>query len=198
MKNFNFLFCASLVLALASCKKEEVVVQVVPVTVKTVKDIAANPSDAPSANYTFFSFEKGVLSVADSATTNWDLAFRTTTILVNSGTSGPGTAQAAVFDGIFDQLTEVPANLTFTSDSPTAKAIPTGSGKGWYNYNTTTNIITPIAGKVMFVKTSSGKYAKFEIVSYYKGAPTTVGAGAVGRYYTLRYAYQPDGTTSFK
>jgi hypothetical protein len=198
MKNFKFCYGICLALTLFSCKKEEVVVVPEPIAVKMAKDIAANPSDAPSLNYTFFSFEKGVLTTADSATTNWDLAFRSTTILVNSGTSGPGTAQAAVYDGIFDQLTEVPDAVVFNSDSQTAKAIPTGSGKGWYNYNSTTHEITPIAGKVIFVKTSSGKYVKFEIVSYYKGAPTTFTADAIGRYYTLRYAYQPNGTKSFK
>ncbi|MGR3812117.1 HmuY family protein [Jiulongibacter sp. NS-SX5] len=198
MKLLNILACGVLASALFSCDTDEAPEAKVEVKVETISDLPANPSDAPSANYTFFSFEDGVLSAADSASSNWDLAFRSTTILVNGGNSGPGSAQAGVVDGVFSDFTEVPASLVWSTDSETAKAIPTGSGNGWYSYNPTNHQITPLAGKVIFVKDSDGNYAKVEILSYYKGAPATPGADAVGRYYTFRYAYQPDGTTSFE
>ena len=54
-----------------------------------------------------------------------------------------------------------------------------------------------IAGKVFVVKTHDGKYAKFEILSYYKDAPATPDATSVGRYYTFNYAYQANSTTTF-
>ncbi|MDZ7933552.1 MAG: HmuY family protein [Emticicia sp.] len=198
--NSNFKISTSILLgmlALASCDKTEEVVKE-PVKAETVKDIAANPSDAPSGNkYTFFSFKNGKIANADSATTKWDIGFRSTTIIANGGVSGPGQAANVVKDGIFSEIKEVPAGTVFNMDAATLLGIPTGSGKGWYNYNTSTNIITPIAGKVFLVKTADGKYAKFEVLSYYKGAPANP-VGAVGRYYTIRYVYQPDGTTKFE
>ena len=185
-------------LALASCDKTEEVVKE-PVKAETVKDIAANPTDAPSSNkYTFFSFKNGKLTSADSASTKWDIGFRSTTIIANGGISGPGQASVVVKDGIFSEIKEVPVGTAFAVDATTSLGIPTGSGKGWYNYNAAANLISPIAGKVFLVKTADGKYAKFEILSYYKGAPASPTGTDVGRYYSIRYVYQPDGTTKFE
>lgn len=198
MNTIKFLTICTLFLGLASCEKEDAVAASEPVVSETVSDLAADPSDAPTGHYTFFSFEDGILSTADSASTSWDLAFKSTSVIVNGGVSGPGSAQAAVADGIYADFTEVPASLTMKSDDADGLAIPSGSGNGWYNYSPTTHEISPIAGKVIFVKTSSGNYAKVEILSYYKGAPATFDATAVGRYYTFRYVYQPDGSTKFE
>ena len=132
----------------------------------------------------------------DSASTKWDIAVRATTILVNSGTSGPGKGQAQVVTGLFTDLTTAP-ETGYQPDGAT-KAIPTGSGKGWYNYDPTTHIISPIAGKVIMLKTAEGNYAKLEVVSYYKDAPATPTATTPSGYYTFRYVYQPDGSTNLK
>ncbi|AWW00704.1 HmuY family protein [Arcticibacterium luteifluviistationis] len=198
MNAIKFLTICTLFVGLISCEEDEVVVAKDPVISETVSDLAANPSDAPNNHYTFFSFEDGVLTTADSASTKWDLAFKSTSVIVNGGVSGPGSAQAAVADGIYADFTEVPASLTMKSDDAEGLAIPSGSGNGWYNYSSTTHEISPIAGKVIFVKTSSGNYAKVEILSYYKGDPAAFDATAVGRYYTFRYVYQPDGSTKFE
>lgn len=181
---------------MASCDKTETAV-VEPVKAETVKDIPANPTDAPSGNkYSFYSFKNGKIANSDSASTKWDIGFRSTSIIVNSGISGMGQASAAVVDGIFSDIKTVPTTAVFAQDAATTLAIPTGSGKGWYNY--TNNQIIPIAGKVILVKTADGKYAKMEILSYYKGAPSTIDANSVGRYYSFRFVYQPDGTTKFE
>jgi hypothetical protein len=80
-------------------------------------------------------------------------------------------------------------------------AIPTGSGNGWYTYTGATNLVAPIAGKVIVVKTAENRYAKFEILSYYKGAPASPAPEPAGadkdRYYTFRYVYQPNDTRVF-
>jgi hypothetical protein len=57
-----------------------------------------------------------------------------------------------------------------------------------------TNIISPIPGKVLVIRTRDGRYAKVEILSYYENQDTA----ASGRFYTFNYAYNPnDGATSF-
>jgi hypothetical protein len=71
-------------------------------------------------------------------------------------------------------------------------AIPTGSGQGWYTYNGGAMVNTPTAGKIIVVKTSEGRYAKMEILSYYEDAPASPVNTDIARYYTFRYVYQPN------
>jgi hypothetical protein len=168
-------------------------------SVQTVKNLPANPTDGSgTGHYTFFSFKNNtIVPVADSATTQWDVAFYSTTILVNSGTSGPGEAGVQIFTGIFSDLTEAPAD-GYKQDSALENAIPTGSGNGWYNYNSTTHVISAIPGRVLVFKTAQGKYAKMEIISYYKDMPVNPTSADISRYYTFRYLYQDNGTKELK
>lgn len=158
-----------------------------------------------AGKYSFFSLEtNSKISNTDSATPNWDLAFAGNTIRVNNVTSGPGNGGAFVFTGTFDGLTQVPADSTFRVDNaPVSYAITKGSGKGWYTYDGPNNIITPIPGRVLVIKTASGKYAKVEILNYYRGGvtPATTASDSIkafdSRYYTFRYTYQSNGSTTF-
>ena len=202
IQKLSIIALSSIVL-FASCKKDEVVT-IVPAKAETVKDLAADPTTTSTTGqpvstgkYTFYSFKSGIIASTDSASNKWDVAFKGTTILTNGGTSGVGQGSANVLSGIFDEVKEIPASATFNQDTKTVLAIPTGSGKGWYNYDGATNIVSPIAGKVLLIKTADGKYAKMEILSYYKGTPTTPNASSQSRYYTFRYVYQPDGTVKF-
>lgn len=143
-----------------------------PFAAKRVADLRAD-SAAPA--FTYFSFATGGV-VADS-TTAWDLAFRGTTIAVN------GSSQLLATD--FDSLPL----------APEAGYAP-GNAATWYDYSGAPgHLITPKPGHVLVVKTLSGKYAKLEFLSYYKGAPDTPdGLNDTSKHYTFRYAYQTDGT----
>lgn len=174
-----------------------------PLTAAEVSDLDATST----SKYTFYSFADGsVIANADSASSKWDVGFRGTTIILNGGVSGPGLASGQIVDGIFDEIVDAPAS-GYTQDTDAAKAI-TGSG-GWYTYTGTTSVpnhaVLPNAGKVLVLKTASGKYVKVEIVSYYLGNPPTSAAAfadlasrPASRYYTFRYLYQPDGTTNLE
>jgi hypothetical protein len=196
-----------------ACSKDEEVI-VVPVTAITVKDLAADtvtglgadgrPQSANSVTY-YSLVDNKVIAAADAATTKWDIAFSATKILVNTGTSGPGLGGGFVLKGLFDELKTIPNDSTFATDNANASsyAIPFGSGKGWYTYDGLTTLVNPIAGRVLVIRTAAGKYAKIEIINYYKGG-TTLPANASDldkltkqRYYTFRYAYQPNGTKTF-
>jgi hypothetical protein len=186
---------------------------VLPVTAVTVKDIPADTVVGLSAQgipitngkYTFYSLEKNaVVPNSDSASAKWDIAFMATKIITNGGTSGSGLGGAFIYTGLFDALTTVPTDSVFKTDNaPSSYAITYGSGKGWYNYDGLTNIITPLAGRILVIRTASGKYAKMEITSYYKGGITLPATASDAdkltkqRYYTFRYAYQPNGTKTF-
>ena len=178
-----------------------------PLSATTVRNLAADPTTGTNpqtgqpigttGKFTFFSLrENKQIANTDSATNKWDVGFRGTTIIVNGGAIRSGQGGAYIYTGTFDELLTVPSSATFAQDqSPTQLAIPTGSGNGWYNYNSSTNVISPIPGRVLVVRTADGKYAKVEVLSYYENAPATPDQTSKQRYYTFRYVYQPDGST---
>ncbi len=130
--------------------------------VKTIRHIDASNKTA------YFNLTTGK-EVADASGV-WDIAFNRTTILVNGGSSGTGKTTAVLLkDTSFDQVTKQP-DAGLKSDSGEEKAIPTGSGNGWYEYNMTDHSINPIPGRIVVVKTSAGKYVKLEVLGYYHDA----------------------------
>lgn len=178
-----------------------------PIAATTVVDLAADPivgidsttgMPVGTGRFTFYSLrDNAIVPNSDSATADWDIALRATTILINGGTSGPGNGAAQVWTGAFEDLTEAPAD-GYAVDSEAGNAIPIGSGNGWYNYNPPLNLITPIPGRVIVVRTADGRYAKIRINSYYRGAPAAPDATVhEARYYTFDYVFQEDGTRSF-
>ncbi len=200
--SFRFaLLLAAGTIALASCNKDNDPVAPAPaVQAQTVTSLSAagtaSSTGQPIAakHYTFYSLADGKqVAYTDSNSTKWDVAFRGTTILTNSGTSGPGQGGALVQEKLFSEVVAAPAD-GYAVDAAKS-AIPTGSGQGWYNYNATTHLISPIAGKVLVIRTATGKYAKLEIQNYYKDAPAAPTATSAPGYYTFRYVYQPSGTS---
>lgn len=149
-----------------------------------VSNLYANINN--NVNYNFFSLASGdTLLASDSNSTKWDLAFKSTTILTNGGTSGPDRDSAKLVDADFDDLILTDASL-LKEDASSGKAIT-----GWYNYSgPPSHLITPVADKTIVVRTSSGRYAKIEILSYYKDQSTSNSS----KYYTFRYYFQPDGS----
>jgi hypothetical protein len=211
LKPFLFLFTLSSILF--SCTKNETA-SVIPITAITVKNLAADTVLGINAitgmpysagKYTFFSLERNeIVPNSDSASTKWDLAFASTKILTNGGTSGTGLGGAFIYTGLFDDVKTISNDSVFKTDNaPASYAITYGSGKGWYVYDQLTSLITPLAGRVLVIRTASGKYAKLEVINYYKGGvtlPITASDSdklSKQRYYTFRYTYQPNGSKSF-
>ncbi len=170
----------------------------------TIIGFASTGQPIGANKYTFFSIENNTLvPSSDSATSRWDVAFKGTTILTNAGTSGPGAGGAFVQIGTFDAFTTISPDSTFKTDASPVYAITTGSGKGWYNYDGANNLITPLPGRVLVIRTASGKYAKLEITNYYKKGVTPSASASDAeklssqRHYGFRYTYQPNGTRNF-
>lgn len=163
-----------------------------------------------SGEFTKFDFESGTVTTSD---TDWDIAFRGTTIIVNGGESQgatdepdrTGNAAAYIATSDLAGVTEVNESL-FVQDSEAALAITPGSDQGWYNYSgfgnpnpLDDNLIRPIAGRILVFRTRDGRFAKVEILSYYENAPASPnGFVDAPRYYTFNYVYQPnEGLTTF-
>jgi hypothetical protein len=180
---------------------------------------------APIANnlFTLYDLDAGeiVLSssetdasvrTADSTGTAWDIGFRGTTIIFNGGTSGPGQGSAQLLTEAFPGVTEAPASGYVADGANTAcpsvetpggtfpgspYALCTGDENGWYDYDPSQNLITPIPGRTIVLTTGDGDYAKVRILSYYQGNPTPPNPTAPSRYYTFEYVVQPDGSRDF-
>ena len=186
---------------LLSCGNDDTPEPVIPLEATLIQDLAA-PNDVIdrttgqvtlSRPFIFFSLE--TQSIVTEAQ-DWDIAFKGTTIRVNSTKN----VRAALANGIFEELKEVPASAQFATDTPTTFAIPTGSGAGWYNYNSATFTVTPIPGRILLFKTSKGNYVKMEILSYYRGNPPVAQINPMttpSAHYTFRYILQPNGSQKF-
>jgi len=158
-----------------------------------------------AGRYSFFSLETGQwIPNIDSNSTRWDLAFAGTTIRINNATSGPGAGGAFVFNGTFESLQSVPTDSVFRIDNhPVSYAITRGSGRAWYTYDGPTNLLTPIPGRTLVIRTATGKFAKVEILYYYRGGqtPSATAADSIKirdqRFLHFRYTYQGNGTSQF-
>ena len=207
MKTDQLVLVTFIGLSLFACKDDENATIVLPVRSETVRNLAADPTTGvnpttgqplgTTGKFTLFSFaDNKAVANTDSASTKWDVGFQGQQIIINGGAIRTGKGGAYVHTGTFEELTTVPTSATFAQDqSPTALAITARSGAGWYNYNGATNVISPIPGRVLVVRTGDGKYAKMEVLSYYENAPAQPDATSKQRYYTFRYVYQPDGST---
>jgi len=199
---------------LIACSKDDNVVTTQPVQSVTVRDLAADPTSTTAVSttassgtavqplpatgkYTLYSLrDNKVIANTDSASNKWDIGFRSTSIIINGGAIRSGQGGANVYTGTFDALTAIPTSTTFAQDqSATQLAVPGGSGNGWYNYSSSTNLVSAIPGRVLLIRTGDGtKYAKLEILSYYLGAPASPTSTTPSRYFTFRYTYQPNGS----
>ena len=181
---------------------------------------------APSSfnRYSLYDLEGGAVVVSssegdaatrlrDSSATVWDVGFKGTTIIFNGGESGPGGAAAQIMTETFASVLEAPeGGYMADGENPncpavetpvgpvpgTPLAVCTGSGNGWYNYNGQTNLILPIPGRTIVLRTAEGNYAKMRILSYYKDNPDIPSADTPSRYYTFEYIVQPDGSRNLE
>ncbi|MCC5916768.1 MAG: HmuY family protein [Cryomorphaceae bacterium] len=173
-----------------------------PAKVYTAEDISSVDGKA------YYSLRtQSLVAAEDSATTKWDIAFDGTNIYLNGGVSGPGDAAGQVKATLFDEADEAPEN-GYIKDKVGLPAISAAAGNTWYIYNdgagTPPHSIIMTPGRVIFVKTADGQYAKIELLSYYKGNPDT-GTQAFAnlqtrppsRYHTFRFAVAADGGRKF-
>ena len=222
MKTLKFLSIIALTLfAFTSCSDDDTAPTLLDVEAETISNLFAPQEGGVdpvtgqplpvSGEFTKFDFETGTTTTSD---TDWDIAFRGTTIIVNGGESQGATDEpdrtgnAAAYIAISDLagVTEVNESL-LVQDTEAALAITPSSDQGWYNYSgfgnpnpLDDNLIRPIAGRILVFRTRDGRYAKVEILSYYQAAPASPnGFVDTPRCYTFNYVFQPnDGVTTFE
>ncbi len=201
---YNYSMILLLIPFVMACNEDESPDTAVPLEVETFENLHA-PGDVINRQtgevtqenpFQYFSFEQNGL--VESVDGDWDIGFKGTTIIVNSGISGPGNARGLVVQGLFSEYTEIPLDITLEEDTEESLAIPTGGGNGWYNYNNTTHLISPIPGRFLVFQTNSGNYVKMEVLSYYRDNPPMDEVDfTTGGYYTFEFVLQPNGGRVF-
>lgn len=167
---------------------------------KTLEVVAIKDLDGYTKDAVYFSLEQQK-EVSESST-DWDIKFSGTTISFGNGASGQ------LVEGIFASYTAAPESGYSDSNI--------GGSNSYYTYtnnNEPKHTVLMKPGVLILVKTSKGKYAKIEMISYYKGNPTATdmaseafadyGEGSQRqekwplRHYTFNYICQSDGTNKF-
>ena len=147
----------------------------------TTQTLDASSSD----QWTYFDFSRNA-AVTNPGPLDWDIAVRRFYIIANGGPGFPGQAGLADLGAIsFDSLRVLPDSAF----QVTAKDSVNPAIRRWYDYGFSSHILRS-KNHVYAVRTADGKYAKLQVVSYYCGEATP---GC----FTIRYAYQGNGTRSF-
>lgn len=203
MNTIKFLTVLALFIGFTSCDDKEDPKPLLEVKSESVKNLHApqkgGRGEPVSGDFVKFDFAIGTTTTSD---TDWDIAFRGTTIIVNGGVSAEAmdepsrTMEAAAYfaTGSLASVKEVEMT-SLKQDSKNEYVL-----KNWYTYaGEPTHLINPTPGKIIVVKTLTGNYAKMEILSYYENAPAEPNAFEDATpYYTFNYVYQPNnGVTTF-
>ena len=168
-----------------------------PAEVAPQLDVVNFTIDATSREaWAYFSFTKdNVVEIADSLNSmDWDLGFQRTTIITNSGVSGPGKGGTMLLkDAEFEGVKEAPA-AGYAADANENLAIAAQSEEGWYIYTGPPNHwILPLEKRVFVVQAADGTFAKVRFISYYKDNTNKQDGGFI----TFEYVHQPDGSRNF-
>ena len=108
----------------------------------------------------FLDIDRGsLLAVPDTA--GWDLAFRRHSIMVSGGAADLGAVA-------YDDVVHAPAGPYVSTVARGDSANPVL--RRWYRYRLLTHLLEP-KGHVYAIRTSDGRYAKLEILSYYCPGP---------------------------
>ena len=198
----RLILCAAL--ALAACDDEAN-------PIDPTNETGALTVDA-SAGWAYVAFEDGVastVSVTDAATSSeWDMAFRVTSVMLNGGSAGPGGVagfcvcqNAAATNAEVIAMTDESELADF--DLVTSASIPSAEDAwlteelvpslgAWYSYNPVTHVVSAAAQNVYAVRTASGtSFAKLHVIDLAGG--TQASAGTV----TFAYALQSSAGAPF-
>ncbi|MBI3260074.1 MAG: HmuY family protein [Ignavibacteriae bacterium] len=162
----------------------------------------------------YYSFDtETVVAASDSSTDKWDIKFRflpydvTQTgignlihifqfdgpIYLNSPNVGnaKGKTKGYILDSAFVNVSYAGDDSKFISDDTanSTRIIPTNLGAaGYFIYSGPPNhTVSTSPSKTLMIKTSGGKYVKFQLQSVYQGAPAVPDMTSIWGYYSFQY-----------
>ena len=122
--------------------------------------------------WVYFDLETGTIGTEDDDT--WDMALRRYVMALRGGIIGTGSVSAAVLEGAsFDELTVAPADgyMFDEINKDGEKKEPVYVLGGWFDYDSTTHVLTPAA--IVYVISTDESYHRFEVLNYYSEAGTS-------------------------
>lgn len=134
------------------------------------KSITIDSTDYES--WVYFDLETGAIGTESDKT--WDLALRRYVLALRGGVIGTGEVSAAVLESAsFEELTAAPAGeyLVDEPDGDDENKDPEYVLGGWYDYDSTTHVLTPAA--VVYVIWTGEGYHRLELLNYYSEAGTS-------------------------
>lgn len=187
-KTTTLLFTLVSVFFLTSCSKDEIKPEDenIELDAINVKDL-----DGLTNGSVHFSLEQQ--KEVNENSEDWDIKIAGTTISFGNGASGQ------LVEGVFASYNSAPEDGYSSSDI--------GGSNSYYTYTNATepqHAVLMKPGMLIIIKTGKGKFAKLEMLSYYKGNPNTTTAEfadlatrAEKQHFTFNYVLQSDGSRNF-
>lgn len=199
MKRISLLLLTALFSAVylfTACEEED---NPIPATVGTITIDASDYS-----KWVYFSFEEDtIVPITDfENSTDWDLGFHRYDLRVNCGMSGQGQGGSyATGETDFESVVTAPEtnysindmieiSIDITSMPPVSETVPGDTVLAkWIDVEFgQSGPIYSFSNEIFIVKTAEGKYVKIWLKDYFDD-------GANSGHVTMKYAYQPDGST---
>lgn len=141
--------------------------------------------------WVYFDFSKGsVVDVSDRSSLNWDLGFKRSLIISNGGETNP-KGMGGIIElnhARFESVTEAPETGYIADIRTSPEETENPAVKKWYDYSYWSHTLTP-KNNIYIIRTADGRYAKMQILKY--------SCGRVSGCYTIKYAYQGNGSRKF-
>ena len=208
--NTRLALLSFLIVTFMSCTKKEIKPELQDNKSRVIKDLPGDVGNTVGSGKEFepfyFSFKTAAkVDPLKVGTTDWDIAFTkeyNSLIVINGadfpgtpGYGGAGQGSLLIIEKPYDQVTEAPTAVEFAAGGRASAGWDSGNGIGWFFYDLKTHIAVPVKNRTFALRTAEGKYAKLELISMYKGAPSTVSdLNWPAPYFTFRYYVQQDGS----
>jgi hypothetical protein len=136
-------------------------------------------------NWAYFNFSRGAAVATSQESLDWDLAFRRTDILTNSGDTSPEGSGGAVDLGEIPLEEAIPPSEGYLVDvTDEERGVENPDLHKWYSYNWTTHIVSS-KNHTYALRTATGETVLLTFLSYYcdDGSPACV---------TFQYTFPAD------
>lgn len=141
--------------------------------------------------WVYFDFSKGsTVDISDRSSLNWDIGFKRSLIISNGGETNPkGMGGIIELNHTrFESVKEAPETGYITDIRTSPEETENPAVKKWYDYSYWSHRLTP-KNNIYIIRTADGRYAKMQILKYY--------CGRASGCYTIKYAYQANGSREF-
>ena len=170
---------------------------------KTVSNVRADSS----VGWVYYSLDgDSVVPSAQADTDHWDVRMaylkccgqtQQVDVLLNSGTSGPGSTRGAMVSSRFENLRVIPVGIQLRSDDTarSERIVPPNviGSSVMFVYDIQTHTLRPSPDRCLVIQTSRGNMYKFQFMSIYQDAVSAPTLDTPLGFYHFRYQRATNG-----